>query len=121
MWTDDDGDLAYFVRGLIELPVVDSGETFAYGVWSSLSEQSYNRVLEVWDDPPADEPPYFGWLSSSIGGYPDTLSLPLDVVTRSANLRPTFRLHDGDHPLIRDQREGITLADAREVAERHLH
>ena len=122
VWTDDDGNLAYFIRGLIEIPILESDDTFAYGVWSSLSEKSYDRVVDLWEHPGrAEEPPYFGWLSNSIAGYPETLSLPLDVVTRSGTPRPTFHLHDGDHPLIRDQREGITLADVRNVVERLLH
>jgi len=122
IWTDDGGDLAYFIRGVLELPIVGAGERFAYGVWSSLSEQSFNRVVELWDDPRGvEEERYFGWLSNSIPGYPETLNLPLEVVTRHVDLRPSFWLHDGEHPLIRDQREGITRARVREVAEQLMH
>ena len=93
-----------------------------YGVWSSLSEQSFKRVLELWEDPRrTDEPPYFGWLSNSLAGYPETLNLKLDVLTRDVELRPLLRLQDGDHPLIVEQRRGITMDRAYEIAELHMH
>jgi hypothetical protein len=122
LWTDDDGRLCYFVRGLIEIPIVDSSDRFAYGVWSSLSKQSYSRFVELWDSPDRVlESPYFGWLSNSLPDYPETLSLPMDVATPFVDLRPKFVLHEGDHPLIREQREGITLARVEEIAARRMH
>jgi hypothetical protein len=122
VWTDDDGSLHYFIRGVLRIPVVDGDEDFAYGVWSSLSKDSFNRVNELWDDPArVDEPAYFGWLSNSLPGYDETLNLPLDVITEALELRPALQLHDGDHELIREQQEGITAARVREIAELGFH
>ena len=121
-WTDDDGNPAYFIRGLVTIPVLDDEDDFRFGVWSSLSEKSFERVLELWDDPRrVEEPAYFGWLSNSLPAYPETMSLPLDVITSSLEYRPDFVLHESDHPLVRDQREGITLDRVRELAELALH
>ena len=122
VWTDDDGDRAFFVRGFLEIPIEDSDETLGYGVWSSLSGTSFARVLELWDDPARTrEPPYFGWLSSSLPGYPTTLSLPLDVVTADLDLRPELHLHPGEHPLVLEQRNGIAWQRVIEIAELNLH
>jgi hypothetical protein len=122
VWTDDGGRENFFIRGVLELPVVDSADVFGYGVWSSLSEDSFRRVLELWEDPArVDEPPYFGWLSNAIPDFPDTLNLPLSVVTRELELRPCFQLDDGDHPLVVAQREGVTLDFVRAIAEKNLH
>jgi hypothetical protein len=122
VWTDADDRECYFVRGLVELPVHGAEQTFNYGVWSSLSRASYERTLELWDDPVrVDEPPYFGWLSNDIAEFPGALSLPLDVVTRSVELRPVFLLHEGDHPLVRAQREGIPWDFVVDLAVRNLH
>jgi hypothetical protein len=122
VWTDDAGRESFFIRGVLELPVVGSDQVFAYGVWSSLSEDSFRRVVELWEDPlRVEEPPYFGWLSNSIPDFPDTLNLPLSVVTRDLELRPTFELHDGGHPLVTAQRHGVTLDFVREIAEKNLH
>lgn len=121
-WTDDAGEPAFFIRGVLAIPVLDSDEDFGYGVWSSLSRRSFDRVRELWDDPArVDEAPYFGWLSNSLPGYPETVSLPLDVITDELENRPKLRLHDGDHPLIREQREGITPGRVLEIAELNMH
>jgi hypothetical protein len=121
-WTDDAGQRTYFIRGVLYLPIAETGETLGYGVWSSLSRESFERVGKLWDDPArVEEPPYFGWLSNSVPGYPETLNLPLDVVVEDVDKRPALVLHDGDHPLIREQREGISMVRAREIAELNMH
>ena len=102
--------------------MLDSDDDFRFGVWSSLSATSFERVLELWDDPARmDEPGYFGWFSNALPGYPDTLNLPLEVVTQELEYRPELVLSDGDHPLIREQREGITTERIRELAELTMH
>jgi hypothetical protein len=122
IWTDDDGRENFFIRGVLELPVIGSGDVFAYGVWSSLSEDSFRRVVEMWEDPKrTEEPPYFGWLSNAIPDFPDTVNLPLSVVTRELDQRPCFELHDGDHPLVAAQREGVTLDFVFGIAAKNLH
>lgn len=121
-WTDDAGMLSYFIRGVLYIPIVGTDETLGYGVWSSLSEESFERVVELWDDARrVHEPPYFGWLSNSLPAYPETLNLPVDVVTAQLDLRPAIVLHDGDHPLVREQREGITMERVREIAALNMH
>lgn len=121
-WTDDAGAPSYFIRGLVTIPVLDAEDDFRYGVWSSLSEASFARVIEHWEDPArVNEPPYFGWFSNSLPGYPDTLNLPLDVVTDELEKRPELVFHDADHPLVVEQRDGITMARVREIAELNLH
>jgi hypothetical protein len=122
IWTDDDGRENFFVRGVLELPVIGSDDVFAYGVWSSLSRESFERVVAQWESPErSGEAPYFGWLSNAIPDFPETVNLPLSVVTRDLELRPAFELHDGEHPLVAAQREGVTMDFVRSVAQRNLH
>ena len=123
IWTDDDGRRCFFTRGVLNLPVHQTGEVFGYGVWSSLSERSYERLLARWDDADRElEPPYFGYLANGLPGYPDTLGLHLAVITRSVELRPSFVLiGTGDHPLLHEQWHGIDRARVQEIAELNLH
>lgn len=121
-WTDDAGTRTYFIRGVLHVPVPQLDDTLRYGVWSSLSRESFDRVYELWDARErVEEPAYFGWLSNSLPGYPETLNLKTDVITDSLNLRPRFVLHDGDHPLIREQREGITIDRILDLFGPRLH
>jgi hypothetical protein len=84
VWTDDGGTRCHFVRGVLEIPVLETGDRFAYGVWGSLSAESFERLLADWDDAGRVEaPPYFSWLSNSIPGYPETLNLRANVITRT--------------------------------------
>jgi hypothetical protein len=121
-WTDADQRLNYFIRGVLEIPIIGADDVLAYGLWSSLSEASFDRIVDLWDDPRRTaEPPYFGWLSNSLPGYPETLNLKLDVETTDLDLRPLLVLHDGDHPLIAEQRVGITMDRVYEIAELNMH
>ena len=66
----------FFVRSLIEIPILGRDEPFRWGVWGSLSKRNFDRVVDLWNDPKLlDEPAYFSWLSNSIEGYPQTLNL----------------------------------------------
>jgi len=40
-----------FVRGCLEVPIVDQDDHFVWGVWTSVSRASFTRILELWDAP----------------------------------------------------------------------
>ena len=113
----------FFVRGLVQLPVVDADEAFDWGVWVSLSEQSFQRVIDGGNRPGREsDPPMFGWLSTELPVYsPPTLGLKAMVHTRGVGLRPTIELEPTDHPLAVDQRAGISVARVQELAEHFRH
>ncbi|MEU8962034.1 DUF2199 domain-containing protein [Streptomyces sp. NPDC048491] len=113
----------YFVKGLIEIPVIGSAEVFSWAVWVSLSRNNFSRAADLWDSPQRQaEEPYFGWLSSELGLYsPSTLDLKTHVHTRQVGRRPFIELEVTDHPLAVEQRTGITVDRVREIAEAILH
>ncbi len=109
----------HFVRGLVEVPVIGSNRRFAWGIWVSLAKKNFDRVLELWDsEERVAQPPYFGWLSSQIDVYPDTLNLKTVVSARSLNERFYVELEPTNHPLSLEQRNGMTLDRVREIAEK---
>jgi hypothetical protein len=113
----------FFVRARLLLPVVDAAEEFEWGVWVSLSEPSFDRMIQLWTDPErVHEPPSFGWLSTEIPLYePTTVNLKTMVHSQPVGTRPTVELEPTDHPLAVEQRTGITADRVREIAERLLH
>lgn len=65
--------------------------------------------------------PFFGWFSSHIWIYPETLSLKSKAHLRNDGVRPYIELEPTDHPLAVEQREGITLDRVAEIYERMVH
>jgi hypothetical protein len=112
----------FFIRGHIEIPIHDYPEPLAFSVWSSLSERSIRHMGERWESPDrASDPPYFGWLCSSIAYYPSTLHLKLAVQSRASGLTPLFTLEPTDHPLAIDQHNGISIQRWHDIAHQPLH
>jgi hypothetical protein len=115
-------DKHFFIVGNLEVPVASVEERFSWDVWVSLSEKNFARACELWQKEGREsEPPYFGWLSTALPCYPNTLSLKTMVHTREVGRRPWVELEPTDHPLAMEQREGITLARVQEIAELVLH
>ncbi|MEU4427017.1 DUF2199 domain-containing protein [Actinoplanes sp. NPDC024001] len=113
----------FFVRGLIELPIWGTEESFTWSMWVSLSRPNFTRAVDVWEQPGREtEPPCFGWLSNAIAGYePSTLNLRTNVHTRPVGQLPYIELEPTDHPLAVEQRNGISMARVEEIASFHLH
>ncbi|MFJ8563692.1 DUF2199 domain-containing protein [Streptomyces sp. NPDC093514] len=100
----------YFVKGLVEIPVIGSDENFS-------------RAADLWDTPGREfEEPYFGRLSTDLLAYsPTTLNLKTNLHTRPLGERPFVELEPTDHPLAVEQRTGITRDRVREIAAAVLH
>jgi hypothetical protein len=112
----------FFVRGRLEIPVIDSDEVFAWDVWVSQSEKNFNRTIKLMDTEGREsEPPYFGWLSNNLHLYPDTTNLKTQVHTQPVGFVPTIELEPTEHPLVVEQGNGITLARVKEIAALILH
>jgi len=104
----------YFIRGVIEIPVHDYPDSFGFGVWVSQKRENFLAYLQQPDS--ADIGPFFGWLCTRIAYYEDnTLFLKSRAFFREGNLRPLIELAPADHPLVVDQRNGITQAKAWEI------
>lgn len=112
----------FFVRGCLEIAVDEHEEPLSWGVWCSLSKDAFLRYGEMFDS--VDRAPgesFFGWLCSAVPGYPDTRQLKTMVHVRAWPTRPFVELEPTDHPLALEQRQGISVARVREIAERILH
>lgn len=107
----------FFVRCVVELPIVGAADTdFGFGVWATLSKPNFNLYLDTFDS--GDQSglgPWFGWFSSRLKGYPDTLNLKCRVVPREGRNRPYIELEPTAHPLAIEQREGITFDRLLEI------
>jgi hypothetical protein len=106
-----------FVRWCLEVPIIGHDDCFVWGVWVSVSDASFARILELWDAPIIEnEPPKFGWLCNNISLYPSTLNLKCQVHLRAGSDRPSIELEPTNHPLAIEQRQGISLSRIEEIA-----
>jgi hypothetical protein len=91
-------------------------------VWASLSEVNFERTLELWDQEGREnEPAYFGWLSTALLVYPDTMFLKTSVQTQPVGSVPLITVEHNDHPLSVDQHHGVTLEKVHKWLEQLLH
>jgi hypothetical protein len=112
----------HFVRACLELPIIGGPGPFVYGVWVSLSQQSFEQFMaHATLRTRYLDGPYFGWFCTELAHWPSTLHLKTRVHLRPPPLRPVIELEPTDHPLAVAQREGITVERYRELALAHLH
>ena len=101
----------YFIRAVLFQPVQDYCETVDYGVWTSLSEQSFQDYRENFKKP-AHQVQYFGWLANQMPDYGND-DIKLTVVTNQEGERPAVFPHQSqDHPLVHDFYRGISFVEA---------
>ena len=112
----------FFLAGNLDIPVGDAEAVFYWTVWVSVSEASFNRAVDLWERPGREtEPPYFGWLNTSLPGYPPTVNLKVNLHTRPVGERPSVEVEPTEHPLAVEQRSGMTRRRVQEIAEIVLH
>lgn len=109
-------DESFFVRGVIQLPIIGTAKNFGWGVWGSLSRDNFHRLREMADNPKRVElPAMFSWLSSQIDVYPETLSLKMYAHIQGLGDRPQFELEHTNHPLAQEFHHGITPQRVKEL------
>lgn len=106
-----------FIRVVLKQKIAKTSLYLEYGLWVSLSEESYEDYLFNFGNE-NHETLYFGWLSNALPDYQFEKGIPVDVKTKPGNQRPEVYPHlDVDHPFVHDFYHGIT----KEEAERRIH
>ena len=112
----------FYVRGCIEIPVHGAEESFAWGVWVSLSEASYEQWRQCFHEAHrSDVGPFFGWLNAALQPYPDTVNLKTYVHLLDHGIRPYIELEPTDYPLAVEQRNGISAERLAEIYAMMIH
>ncbi len=120
---DPGGDFAsldgvqHFVRALLELPIPAEEDVFGWGVWVRLTEEDIRDVSARWVDEGSIGCSYPATLATHLPAYGETVDLAGTLTLRAVDRLPGFELAGTPHPLSVEQREGISLERARELAE----
>jgi hypothetical protein len=107
----------FCLRARLEIPVIDCKDSFVWGIWVAISKEAYEHIGDLWEiEQREQEPPVPGALCSDIPLYPRTTDLRCSLHLRNAGRRPSVKLALADHPLVVEQRNGITLDRVKEIA-----
>lgn len=107
----------FYLRGHLEIPVPEAADDLLLVVWVSVGGDDFERAHARWNDPRrVDEPAYFGRLCNRIPGYPDTWHLDVYVHTQPPGHRPLVEVQPSGHPLAADQKTGVSVARAVQIA-----
>jgi hypothetical protein len=104
-----DGQVDRFIRCILQLPVPRLPATFRFGVWVSVSEQSWQVYRDGFDSGEYSQPGCFGYLMNAIPEFEAAAMLHANVRFEPGNARPTVELQEAAHPLARAQREGVGI------------
>lgn len=118
-WLGDDfavlDDARFFVRGLLELPLPELGDRFAYGAWVEVQMPEFRELLRSWHEPEQFAPVPCA-LANELAPYRDTTGLAATLRATSLDRLPAIELHDAPHRLVAEQRRGIDGRRADELA-----
>jgi hypothetical protein len=115
-------DRRFFVRGCLEIPVHDSDEPFVWGVWVRVGKRDFFRFQDLLGEAVrAQHGPFRGRLASPPRPYPDSEGLAVRVRLRDQRQRPRIEMAAGRHPLIAEQRRGISMDRLIEIFELMTH
>lgn len=117
-----EGEEYFWIRALLPLRINDTGDTWSYGVWTTISGENFKRYDETFKEEQRDLGTMFGYLSNSLPGVPDSLSMILHIVPGAPGKRPWLLIQrpDDPHPLFDAQQDGITVDTLMEWIGPHL-
>ncbi|WP_137939353.1 DUF2199 domain-containing protein [Chitinivorax sp. B] len=112
----------FFILGRLEIPLDGASAPFSWLVWVSVSKTDFGRANDLWETSGREtEPPYDGWLCTSLPCYPDTLRLKVKLHTRPVGQHPFVELEPTEHPLYLEQHDGINQQRVQAIAEALIH
>lgn len=122
--TDRTGGFHGYIRGHLRLRVHDSDlDYFVWSVWVELAKDDFDLNSDHWEDPErAQLLPSPGYLATVLPYEHETLGLRVRLFNREPGAVPLIKLdRDQDHPLVEEQRQGISLHRVTEINEQMLH
>jgi len=112
----------FFIRGCLEIPILESDGVFLWGLWASVKEEAFNEISAGWEEEGRERrlASVKARLANSLSVYPETINLKLRIVIQPVGTRPLFILEE-EHPLAAAQQRGMSRRDAAELSAELLH
>lgn len=101
-----------FIRTFLRMQINDTCEDLDYGVWVSVSEQTFNDYESEFENNPNGKT-YFGMIANEIQDFEEsTLGIHVNIETRADGSRPEIVPHKSEHQLIKEWEKGIKIEEA---------
>ncbi|WP_417357994.1 DUF2199 domain-containing protein [Gallaecimonas pentaromativorans] len=111
-------DEYFYIRAILPLPVKDSGREYCLGVWVQVSEKSFNKIWDLWDDPEQDKaPPFKGGLANNVHLNSESINSEIELQLIGPTSRPRVSLVDTKSTIYMEQQCGITVHRASEYSD----
>lgn len=123
IWETERSPRRHFLRVLLPIPIRGEKRVCCWGVWSEVAESAYAHTFNTWAHAQRHRTTVFaGELANALPEMEPTLGLPGLVQLSAPGEMPRFTFAaDVDHPIARQQREGVFPEDAIEWASRAVH
>ncbi|MCF6275878.1 MAG: DUF2199 domain-containing protein [Robiginitomaculum sp.] len=119
-------DEHFFIRVILEIPIIEVEDPFTWGVWVSQSEDNFMQYQETYGtDQSATNT--FGWFTVNLPYYKALdsnsflESLECDVRWGVRGQRPHLNIYETKHELFTDQNESISWDKAVKIAQLAMH
>lgn len=114
-----DSDLAqldhrYFLRGILQLPIISTNEQFRWGIWVEVGQNKFMSYVKNYSDDNSHEAPFDGIIANQLRGYSNTIGVYVKVQLGDRSSRPRFLVVGNKNLLAIDQNEGVTLGRIHE-------
>jgi hypothetical protein len=107
----------FFIRAILPLAVTGRNRPYNIGIWVAVTQASFERVYELWDEPSqGDEPPFSAVVANEIPTLPTTIGLEAMLCLTGTATRPEVVLCQAGHPLVAEQANGIAPHRAHEYS-----
>ncbi|MEQ1570836.1 MAG: DUF2199 domain-containing protein [Myxococcota bacterium] len=82
-------DREFYAKGLLSLPVRDTGAALTWGVWVSLSEADFRAYADLFPDEARQPGAYFiGWIANVVPGFTGEAPLAAKLHVRECREDP---------------------------------
>lgn len=98
-----------FIRGVAYIPVIDTENSYGWGIWVEVPKDRFFDYVESYEDDNSVKPRFTGLVANRIPFYDETIGLTVEVQLGDETQRPTFFFVGDSHLLSSEQSTGITI------------
>lgn len=110
-------DDRYFIRGVAYVPVIDSDQSYGWGIWAEIDIEDFTFYNANYHNDNSKAERFIGKIANDLPSYKKTtMGVSVEVQLGNETQRPTFYCRDYAHLLAQEQRKGIPLSRVHEFS-----